>query len=392
LFGQKSLNKRRVRNPPRYDRLVEHVGAVPGERKLLAHNTDVVDPLDLTIEEKVFRAAKRICIVFATVAIVLSTLDLMNVRTVETAAVYIHEHRHRIAEMPQLIRAGISGIAVAAPSPMVTVRIPRDIEIAIADAPAAVVAKSANPVVMELAAARYQDAVEEAMVAPPVLPPSQGALAAAPPSAQPEPVQLASLGPAILPPATPLVPPIDLPATLAVLPPPAPGVPPPSPAQRLGLEGKERERAERCLANAVYFEARSEPFRGQVGVAQVVLNRVFSPFYPNDVCSVVYQNAHKRLACQFTFACDGQRDVVTEQGAWARARRVAQKTLDGQLYVQAVGTSTHYHATYVRPNWVREMRKMVREGVHNFYRPIAWGSGANLPVWTRAAAAAREKK
>ena len=169
-------------------------------------------------------------------------------------------------------------------------------------------------------------------------------------------------------------------------------MPPPSPAQRLKLDGKERERAERCLANAVYFEARSEPFRGQVAVTQVLLNRVFSPFYPNDICSVVYQNAKRHLACQFTFACDGQRDVITERGAWARARRVAQKTLDGQLYVTAVGTSTHYHAVYVHPNWTREMRKMVREGVHNFYRPIAWGSGANLPVWTRAAVAARKKK
>lgn len=118
-------------------------------------------------------------------------------------------------------------------------------------------------------------------------------------------MQLASLSPTILPTVTSLAPPIELRETLAVLPPPAPSVPPPSPAQRLKLDGKERERAERCLANVVYFEARSEPFRGQVAVAQVVLNRVFSPFYPNDICSAVYQNANRRLACQFTFACDG---------------------------------------------------------------------------------------
>jgi len=382
---------------------------------VLARSIDVVDPLDLTIEEKVFRVARRVCIVFAAGAVTLSALDLMNIRTVEHVAVFVHAHRNNIADLPQLIRAGISSIAVAAPAPMVTVRIPRDdVDIAAAPtpavvrvktipaataSPAATQTKSANGAIIELAAARYENAVEEAMVSPPLVPQLQNVLAAAPaaPTDRPvsqsgTPIQLASLGPAILPPATQLAPPIDLPKTLAVLPPPAPGVPPPSPAQRLRLEGKERERAERCLANAVYFEARSEPFRGQVAVAQVVLNRVFSPFYPNDVCSVVYQNANRRLACQFTFACDGQRDVVTERGAWARARRVAQKTLDGQLYVTAVGTSTHYHAVYVRPNWVREMRKMVREGVHNFYRPIAWGSGANLPVWTRAAAAAREKK
>ena len=78
-----------------------------------------------------------------------------------------------------------------------------------------------------------------------------------------------------------------------------------SPADRLGLVGKPRARAEKCLANAVYFEARGEPVRGQMAVAQVVMNRVFSGFYPNDVCGVVYQNANRHLACQFTFACDG---------------------------------------------------------------------------------------
>jgi spore germination cell wall hydrolase CwlJ-like protein len=75
-----------------------------------------------------------------------------------------------------------------------------------------------------------------------------------------------------------------------------------------------------------------------------------------------------------------------------RARLASRRTLDGRLYVTSVGTSTHYHASYVRPNWVREMRKMVCEGVHTFYRPFAWGSGANLPVWTRAAVAAGKDK
>jgi hypothetical protein len=107
-------------------------------------------------------------------------------------------------------------------------------------------------------------------------------------------------------------------------------VPPPSPAERLELTGRERAKAERCLAQAVYFEARNEPVRGQTAVAQVVLNRVFSPYYPDDVCSVVYQNAHRMLSCQFTFACDGQAESVRERGPWARAQRIAKQTLDGR--------------------------------------------------------------
>jgi spore germination cell wall hydrolase CwlJ-like protein len=78
---------------------------------------------------------------------------------------------------------------------------------------------------------------------------------------------------------------------------------------------KDYAKAERCLANAVYFESRSEPVRRQMAVAQVVLNRVFSGFYPKDVCGTVYQNASRYLACQFTFACDDKRKLINERGA-----------------------------------------------------------------------------
>ncbi len=124
----------------------------------------------------------------------------------------------------------------------------------------------------------------------------------------------------------------------------------PSPAERLHLSATSLARAERCLANAIYFEARDEPVRGQMAVAQVVLNRVFSGFYPKDVCGVIYQNANRHLDCQFTFACDGKRNSVNERSAWARASRIAAQTLAGEIYDPAVGTSTHYHALYVHPN------------------------------------------
>ena len=74
---------------------------------------------------------------------------------------------------------------------------------------------------------------------------------------------------------------------LGAKPKPSPPIPPPSPAYRLKLDDKAYAKSLRCLANAVYFEARSEPIRGQMAVAQVVMNRVFSDFYPNDVCGVV---------------------------------------------------------------------------------------------------------
>ncbi len=163
-----------------------------------------------------------------------------------------------------------------------------------------------------------------------------------------------------------------------------------TPAERLGLlDEKARAKSEKCLAEAVYFEARGEAVRGQIAVAQVVLNRAFSGFYPTTVCGVVYQNKHRHLACQFTFACDNVADVVREPDMWDRAKRIAKAMLDGQLWLPEVGKSTHYHAYWVHPSWVSEMKKTYKFGVHTFYRPRAWGDGSEAPSWGTSARTAQ---
>ena len=155
-----------------------------------------------------------------------------------------------------------------------------------------------------------------------------------------------------------------------------------TPAERLGLlDEKSRAKSEKCLAEAVYFEARGEAVRGQIAVAQVVMNRVFSGRYPTTVCGVVYQNKYHHMACQFTFACDNVADVVREPDMWDRAKKIAKAMLDGQLWLPEVDKSTHYHAYWVHPSWVSEMKKMYKFGVHTFYRPRAWGDGSEAPSW-----------
>jgi hypothetical protein len=124
----------------------------------------------------------------------------------------------------------------------------------------------------------------------------------------------------------------------------------------------------RCLAEAVYFEARSEPEEGQAAVAQVVLNRVKSGLYPPSVCGVVYQNRHRHLACQFTFACEGKALRITDAESWRTATRVADEVMSGKTYLSPVGTSTHYHAHYVKPRWARALKKTDTIGAHTFYK------------------------
>lgn len=134
------------------------------------------------------------------------------------------------------------------------------------------------------------------------------------------------------------------------------------------IDAASMEREQRCLAEAIYFEARSEPEEGQAAVAQVVLNRVRSGLYPRSVCGVVYQNRHRHLACQFTFACEGKSLRITENGPWQAAMRIARAVTEGRTYLEEVGASTHYHANYVRPGWSKRLKKMDVIGRHIFYK------------------------
>ena len=130
---------------------------------------------------------------------------------------------------------------------------------------------------------------------------------------------------------------------------------------------------QKCLTAGVYFEARGENLKGQAAVAQVILNRVRNPAYPDTICGVVYQNDHWRNRCQFSFACDGIRDRVASPAHWAMARDVAMAVTAGKIFIPEVGSSTHYHATYVNPRWAGTMEKMKKIGLHVFYRTHGGG-------------------
>jgi len=127
-------------------------------------------------------------------------------------------------------------------------------------------------------------------------------------------------------------------------------------------------REQQCLANAIYFEARGESIRGQAAVAQVVLNRVRNPTYPKTICGVVYQNDSWFNRCQFSFACDGRKDVITSPSHYGKAKEIALAVTAGKIFIPEVGSSTHYYAQYVSPGWARAMNKMTKIGLHIFYR------------------------
>jgi hypothetical protein len=145
------------------------------------------------------------------------------------------------------------------------------------------------------------------------------------------------------------------------------------------IDPKDSARQMRCLAEAIYFESRSEPEGGQAAVAQVVLNRVRSGIYPTTVCGVVYQDRNRPFACQFSFACEGKSLRIGEPGPWAVATRIADEVVAGKTYNPAVAEAVNYHAAYVSPFWAGYLRRVDRIGLHIFYAMrdgVNWAPGA----------------
>lgn len=123
----------------------------------------------------------------------------------------------------------------------------------------------------------------------------------------------------------------------------------------------------RCLAEALYFEARGETTEGLFAVGEVILNRVDSAAYPNTLCSVINQGTGRKFACQFTYTCDGLPEVINEPAAWKRVGKVAHLLMEGAPR-QLTNGATHYHTTAVSPSWARRFPRVAQYGVHIFYR------------------------
>jgi len=122
-----------------------------------------------------------------------------------------------------------------------------------------------------------------------------------------------------------------------------------------------------CLALAIYWEARDQPITGQLAVGQVVLHRVNSKRWPNDVCTVVKQKKGPNRVCQFSFYCDGKSDKPTEMLAWKRAKALSDIILNIPMTDFSRG-SNHYHADYVTPYWSAKLTLQTTIGNHLFYR------------------------
>ena len=122
-----------------------------------------------------------------------------------------------------------------------------------------------------------------------------------------------------------------------------------------------------CLTEALYFEARGEKVPGIFAVAEVILNRVDSGYYPDTICGVVNQGTGKKYQCQFSYTCDGLPEVVAEPKAWQKVGKIARAMLDGAPRRLTNG-ATHYHTRAVSPFWSKKFPVTANIGYHIFYK------------------------
>lgn len=124
----------------------------------------------------------------------------------------------------------------------------------------------------------------------------------------------------------------------------------------------------RCLAEALYFEARGEKIEGIFAVGEVILNRVESSRYPDTVCGVIYQGTGQKFRCQFTYSCDGKKEVINEPRAHQKVGKIARLLLDDEVPVDLTDGATHYHTKSVNPRWAKVFPRTTTIGYHHFYR------------------------
>jgi spore germination cell wall hydrolase CwlJ-like protein len=127
------------------------------------------------------------------------------------------------------------------------------------------------------------------------------------------------------------------------------------------------QRETKCLAEAVYYEARGESLAGQMAVAEVIVNRTRSGDYPSTMCGVVYQGSTRSTGCQFTFTCDGSLYKEPRGASWARSEMIAAQVMMGMAR-PITHRATHYHTNEINPYWSASLVETTRIGSHVFYR------------------------
>ncbi len=139
----------------------------------------------------------------------------------------------------------------------------------------------------------------------------------------------------------------------------------------VGITHLINEREVFCLAENIFFEAGNQPDIGKVAVGFVTINRLFSVYFPNSICGIVYQRVG--TACQFSWVCQKARIIKRkekDEDMWLRSVAIARLVVE--TYHQdddPTDGALFFHANYVRPKWSKKYIMTTKINDHLFYRP-----------------------
>jgi spore germination cell wall hydrolase CwlJ-like protein len=118
-----------------------------------------------------------------------------------------------------------------------------------------------------------------------------------------------------------------------------------------------------CMAKNIYHEAGSESTLGKYAIAQVTVNRMKHPQYPDGICEVVLQ------PYQFSWANNRSNrwNSPPASPAWEKSKEIAQDVLTEGKRVHGLDKAIFFHASYMTPKWARAKHRLTKIGGHIFY-------------------------
>lgn len=127
----------------------------------------------------------------------------------------------------------------------------------------------------------------------------------------------------------------------------------------------------RCVADAIYHEARGESDRGKIAVGYTILNRMATKGYPSTACGVVYQKNLVRgvKRCQFSWACTHKVRSKPQEKVYEQAMQVAEAVLTRSV-VNPIDDSIFFNVRGIKTNYGRAHNRRATIGGHDFFAAI----------------------
>jgi spore germination cell wall hydrolase CwlJ-like protein len=119
-----------------------------------------------------------------------------------------------------------------------------------------------------------------------------------------------------------------------------------------------------CMTTNAYYEARNQPTKAAIAIADVVMNRVRASQFPTSECKVVYQRIGN--VCQFSWVCAPHKPI-TNWILYGKLYYICENVYVGNI-VDLSRDALYYKSTKIHPEFFKGLVKTVVIGDNVFYK------------------------